>query len=54
MSNTMIDQEEPSGLSRFAIAKGSAVTPLRADLVADYEAAVKREHFDFDGEENEE
>lgn len=43
--------EEPSGLSRFAIPEGAPVPPLRADLVADYEAAVEREHFDYEDDQ---
>lgn len=37
-----------SALSRFAIPKGSEVPALSPHLVADYEAAVAREHFDYD------
>ena len=37
-----------SALSRFAIPKGSKVPALSPHLVEDYEAAVAREHFDYD------
>lgn len=37
-----------TALSRFAIPKGSKVPALSRHLVEDYEAAVAREHFDYD------
>lgn len=45
------DDEKSTGLSRFAVPEGAPVPPLSADLVADYEAAVEREHFDHGEEE---
>lgn len=45
------EREAPSGLSRFAIPKDAPVRALSAELVADFDAAVKREHFDYDEDE---
>lgn len=46
-------EDEPSGLSRFAIPVGAIAAPLSADLVAEFDAAVAREHFDYEGPEQE-
>jgi len=41
-----------SALSRFAVKPGSAVPPLRADLVKDFDEAVAREHYDYDPQDH--
>ena len=46
MDHTETEQQEPSGLSRFAIPAGAEAPPLSAHLVKDFEAAVARENFD--------
>ncbi len=43
--------EESSSLSRFALPAGAPAPALSADLVAAFESAVEREHFDYEDEQ---
>lgn len=54
MDRPETDQQEPSGLSRFAIPAGAEAAPLSAHLVKDFDAAVERENFSHGYEQEDE